>query len=98
MSALVLSVDEVVEAIGVPFDEWAHQCHGISIAIVKSGLLPASRVARGSCDGVGGQHSWVVCSTDPGACYDRSVPPVDRVGMLTYLNPGGLYLAGPDAT
>lgn len=69
-----LDVDEVAEAIGQPFDTWAHQCHAISLAIVKAGLLPGSRVARGSCPGVGSQHSWVVVGDD---CYAEDAVIVD---------------------
>ncbi len=39
---------------------WRHNCHRASIAIVKSGILPGARVARGAALGVMGQHSWVV--------------------------------------
>lgn len=39
---------------------WWHNCHAASLSIVRSGLYPGARVARGICEGVGGQHSWVV--------------------------------------
>lgn len=47
------------------FGDFAHDCHSVSLALVRSGLLgeggpKGPRVARGSCMGVGGQHSWVV--------------------------------------
>jgi hypothetical protein len=46
------------------FDDFAQQCHSVSLGLVRSGLLgeggPSLRVARGACFGVGGQHSWVV--------------------------------------
>jgi hypothetical protein len=46
------------------FDDFRHDCHSVSLALVRSGLLgeggPSLRVARGACHGVGGQHSWVV--------------------------------------
>lgn len=59
------STEEIVDAIGWMFPEWAHQCHAVSLSIVKSGILPAgSRVARGTARGVGGQHSWIVVQTD----------------------------------
>jgi hypothetical protein len=45
-------------------ESWAHNCHLASIQIVKSGLYPGSRVARGAARGVGGQHSWVVLARD----------------------------------
>lgn len=43
----------------------AQNCHVVSLAIVKSGLYPGARVARGTCEGVGGQHSWVAVDGDP---------------------------------
>lgn len=53
---------------------WSHQCHAASLRLVNSGLFPGSRVARGSCDGVGGQHSWVVLGHD---CYDPTNTIID---------------------
>jgi hypothetical protein len=68
-----MNVEEIEEAIG-PREAWAHQCHATSLALVKSGLLPAgARVARGGCRGVRSQHSWVVLG-DP---YDSEVEVVD---------------------
>lgn len=59
------------------FDDFAKDCHSVSLALVRSGLLgtggPRLRVARGSCYGVGGQHSWVVLG-DP---YDAKAKIVD---------------------
>lgn len=43
-----------------PLDRWAQQCHAASLELVRSEVLPGSRVARGSCPLVPGQHSWVV--------------------------------------
>lgn len=54
-----------------------HNCHSASLALVKSGLLGPSRVARGACLGVGGQHSWVVRSAEPMDCYSMTVQIVD---------------------
>ena len=53
--------DEVEEAIG-PLDKWAKNCHGASLALVRSGLMSdTSRVARGWLSpGVMSQHSWAV--------------------------------------
>jgi len=51
-----------------PMDRWARQCHAASVALVKSGEFGECRVARGTCNGVGGQHSWVVLSMD---VYDK---------------------------
>jgi hypothetical protein len=62
-----LTVAEVEAAIDRPQAAWAHQCHAVSLEIVRSGVLgQPARVARGSCKGVGGQHSWVVLGED---CY-----------------------------
>lgn len=43
----------------------AYSCHQVSLAIVRSGLYPGARVARGWADGVIGQHSWVAVDGDP---------------------------------
>lgn len=58
----------------VDHQDWAHQCHSVSLEIVRSGLFVSARVARGICTGVTGQHSWVVIGDD---CYDRSAPILD---------------------
>lgn len=63
-----------IEEVLHPLDRWAYQCHGASVALVRSGVLPPSRVARGSCEGVGGQHSWVVLGDD---CYDDDATIID---------------------
>jgi hypothetical protein len=57
-----------------PLDGWAAQCHAASLQLVRSGVLGPSRVARGSCRGVGGQHSWVVLGDD---CYHPLAKIVD---------------------
>lgn len=54
--------------------DWAQQCHSVSVAIVCSDLFEQARVARGSCRGVFGQHSWVVLGTD---CYSKTAPILD---------------------
>lgn len=54
-----------IEAVLDPLAKWSHQCHAASCAIVKAELVPEARVARGVCEGVGAQHSWVVL----GDCY-----------------------------
>jgi hypothetical protein len=57
-----------------PQSDWAHQCHAMSLALVRSGLLPeGARVARGGARQVGSQHSWAVLG-DP---YDPGVTVVD---------------------
>lgn len=56
-----LTIEQVVSITSCDsFPEVANRCHEVSLAIVKSGILPAvSRVARGFCDGVVSQHSWI---------------------------------------
>jgi hypothetical protein len=63
-----------VEKVLAPLDRWALQCHAASLLVVKSGVVGQARVARGSCTGVGGQHSWVVLGGD---CYDDNAVIVD---------------------
>lgn len=61
--------------IDLPVDEWTHRCHQVSLAFVRTGVFgPQARVARGSCPGVRGQHSWVSVSEN---CYERYSPIVD---------------------
>jgi len=64
---------EVEEVLG-DLSHWALQCHGASLHIVKSGVVIPARVARGTCEGVGSQHSWVVLGND---CYDDSAKIID---------------------
>lgn len=65
---------KAVDAVLRPLGHWAHQCHAASVKLVQSGVLGECRVARGSCEGVGGQHSWVVLGND---CYDDKAIIVD---------------------
>ena len=76
MSATVFRGDKalVAQAALAPLDQWGQKCHQASLALVKAGVLGTSRVARGSCRGVGGQHSWVVLGND---CYDPNATIVD---------------------
>lgn len=55
-----------------PISKWSQQCHAASLALVNAGI--GNRVARGFCDGVAGQHSWVVVGQ---SCYDRSAIIID---------------------
>ena len=59
------------------FDDFKHDCHSVSLWLIRSGLLgtggPDLRVARGACLGVGGQHSWAVL----GHPYDDTATIVD---------------------
>lgn len=66
--------EAVAKAIDLPVEQWAHQCHGVSMMIVRAGLVPGGRVARGTCPGVGGQHSWIVDGRD---CYDPKAKLID---------------------
>jgi hypothetical protein len=91
----VLDLDAVAVAIDTPLQAWHHQCHAISLAIVKSDVLPdlgwpVRRVARGTARGVMGQHSWIALG-DP---YDPTTPVVDPT-LWTYVpTVQGIYV-GP---
>jgi hypothetical protein len=50
---------------GTPLVDVAFDCHRASLALVRA--LGQGRVARGTCLGVPGQHSWAVLGDD---CYD----------------------------
>lgn len=63
----------LAESVGADGDKWWHNCHAASLAIVRAGIFPGARVARGTCKGVGGQHSWVVV----GSPYDREAEIID---------------------
>lgn len=69
-----LTAEQFADATGAPLEAWAGQCHAASIALVKSGAVGTARVARGTCRGVAGQHSWVVLGND---CYDRHAEIID---------------------
>lgn len=69
------SVEDLVAAIGIPFAEWHHQCHAISLAIVRSGAVEG-RVVRGHCRGVG-PHSWIARGLNPGDVYDENTEILD---------------------
>jgi hypothetical protein len=73
------SIERLAAAIGIPFENWAHRCHSVSLAIVRSGVLDLAggtetRVVRGTAVGVTSQHSWIVLSGDP---YDQDAWIVD---------------------
>jgi hypothetical protein len=57
-----MTPDEFEFWTGKPLTSFAHRCHEASLALVKA--MGTGRVARGSCSGVGGQHSWVVLGHD----------------------------------
>jgi hypothetical protein len=71
-----LTIKEVEEAIGL-LEYWEQNCHGASLALVHSGLLPeGSRVARGWAQGVGSQHSWAMVAPTT-TVYDGANQVVD---------------------
>jgi hypothetical protein len=61
-----MTPEQFADAAGAPLEQFAHQCHAASLALVRGGV--GLRVLRGSCAGVPGQHSWVLMDTgnDPG--------------------------------
>lgn len=68
-----LTVAALVRVIDRSRHDWSGACHVVSLGIVRSGVIDGARVARGWCDGVRSQHSWIVVG-DP---YDRDAPIVD---------------------
>lgn len=71
-----LQLDRLAEKIGVPFEDWAHNCHSISLRLLTTGEFGPGRVARGLAKNVLGQHSWIVCGQD---VYARDALVVDPV-------------------
>lgn len=74
MTKLSFTAADFEYAVGRPLADFAGQCHAASLALVKSGALGKCRVARGTCSGVGSQHSWVVIGWN---CYDVRATVVD---------------------
>ena len=61
-----LTADDFVSTLG-NIDDWRHNCHNISLALVRSHLLDEigpARVVRGTTPGVPGQHSWVAIGSE----------------------------------
>lgn len=74
------TIEAIENAIG-GLQKWAHKCHECSLAMVRTGLLPATaRVARGFHPQITSQHSWVVIG-DP---YDTGSLILDGV-LWSYL-------------
>lgn len=74
-------LNDLINNIG-GLDQWAQRCHECSLALIRTKLLPKeARVARGWCDGVGSQHSWVVI----GNPYDEHAPILDGT-LWSYTN------------
>jgi hypothetical protein len=67
-------VNDLADQIGVPFPQWAHACHRISLQLLRTGAFGPGRVARGFAPNVGIQHSWMVLGED---CYDPGAIIVD---------------------
>jgi hypothetical protein len=65
---------ELAGQIGVPVADWARRCHEISLKLLRTEAFGPGRVARGTCRGVRGQHSWIVVGDD---CYDKDAVIVD---------------------
>jgi hypothetical protein len=61
------------EEVLAPLDDWAGHCHAASVKLVRA-YGEGCRVARGACEGVGAQHSWMVLGDD---CYDEDAVIVD---------------------
>lgn len=67
---------------------WSCQCHAASLRIVKT-LTVRCRVARGTCAGVLGQHSWVVVGDD---CYDTTALIIDPTLWSYRADVSGIYV------
>lgn len=67
-------VDALAAAIDLPFPQWAKNCHGISLRLLRTGLFGPGRIARGHTRGVIAQHSWIVLDDD---CYEPGALIVD---------------------
>jgi len=65
LARLAADIPRIEDAIGMPIRQWAGQCHGVSLAILRTGIFGRGRVARGSARGVMSQHSWIVLGDSP---------------------------------
>ena len=73
-----------------PLKNWNHNCHGASKRLVDEGV--GTRVARGFCVGVSGQHSWVVMGND---CYNPEL--IIDPTLWSYRNDvRGIFIGGAD--
>lgn len=86
--------DRLAELIGRapdPETGWRNRCHEISLALLRTGEFGRGRIARGSAEGIVGQHSWIVLGDDVyngmAVVVDPTIDPrkivVDYVGNLT---------------
>jgi hypothetical protein len=70
-----------------PLSQYHHDCHGASLALVRAGI--GTRVARGFCEGVGSQHSWVVIGDN---CYDTQATIIDPTLWSYRKDVKGIYV------
>lgn len=86
--------DRLAGLIGCPPDPgtgWQNRCHEISLALLRTGEFGRGRIARGSAEGIGGQHSWIVLGddvyNDAAVVVDPTIDPhkivVDYAACLT---------------
>jgi hypothetical protein len=64
----------IEQAVGSKAGSWAHNCHLVSLKLLRTGLFGPGRIARGWAGIVTGQHSWVVLSED---VYDPAAIVID---------------------
>jgi len=93
------SVAEIGEIIALPPERWHGHCHTVALAIVRAGIVPHARVARGVCKGVPIQHSWIVGPTadgELGDCFAHNAVVIDPT--LHCYNPEvtGVYVTHAD--
>lgn len=74
-------IKEIGDRIGIDFHDWHGKCHQVSLQMIRVGLVPGGRIARGWCTGVGSQHSWVFIGDEP---YDYTTEIVDPT-LWTYV-------------
>lgn len=75
-----MSPDEFRDLTGRPLTDFAQDCHAAALSLARE--LGRGRVARGTCQGVGAQHSWFVDGDD---CYDEHATLLDPV-LWSYQN------------
>jgi hypothetical protein len=86
-------IARIADAIGRPFENWARDCHGVSLAVLRTGIFGRGRIARGMAVGVGSQHSWIVLGDN---CYDEDAPVVDPVLWSYRDDVEGIYVGDRD--
>jgi hypothetical protein len=71
--------NKIAKLIAVPPQHWAGNCHAVSLAVLRSGVVGPGRIARGWASGIHSQHSWIVLGDD---CYDPEAVIVDPTYWL----------------